>query len=346
MNRKQKRPSILLLYTGGTIGMIRHPETGSLIPFDFSNIKKIFPELNRIPAEISVHSFENPVDSSDIRPDHWVQIVSIIKEFYNQYDGFVILHGTDTMSYTASALSFLLENLNKPVILTGSQLPIGTLRTDGKENLITAIEIASARDKNRQSLIQEVCIYFEYKLFRGNRTIKYHSEHFNAFTSPNYPLLAEAGIEIKFNHQYLLPVRKKKPVFHTSLENDIMILHLFPGFSRKITESILLIVGLKALVLLTYGTGNAPLLPWFDDFLLKLKQKKILVVNVTQCKRGSVDQTRYETGRHLESCGVLSAGDMTLEATVTKLMFLFGQPLSYQEIKRKFTQNLCGERSV
>lgn len=343
MNKKKiRKKNILLIYTGGTIGMIRHPSKGSLKPLDFRNIRQWIPELDRIDAHILTHAFKNPIDSSNMHPNVWIELVNIIQKNYESFDGFVILHGSDTMSYTASALSFLLENIKKPVILTGSQLPLGTLRTDGKENLITSIEIATMENKHGEPMVKEVCIYFEYKLFRGNRTFKFNSEHFNAFMSPNYPLLAEAGIDIRFNENYLLKPGKKT-FFHKNLENDIMILRIFPGMSKKITESIAGIPELKGLILVTYGSGNAPQLKWFDDFIKSLINKGVIIVNVTQCKMGHVDQSKYETGRHLLELGVLGAGDMTLEAAVTKLMFLLAKESSIDKIKRKFVSNIRGE---
>jgi L-asparaginase len=343
MNKKKiRKKNILLIYTGGTIGMFRHPSKGSLAPLDFRNIRQWIPELERIDAHIHTHAFKKPIDSSDMHPNVWIELVGIIENNYENFDGFVILHGSDTMSYTASALSFLLENIKKPVILTGSQLPLGTLRTDGKENLITSIEIATMENKNGEPMVKEVCIYFEYKLFRGNRTFKFNSEHFNAFMSPNYPLLAEAGINIQFNENYLLEPGKQTH-FHKCMENDLMILHLFPGLSKKITESIAQIHDLKALILASYGSGNAPQLKWFDDFIKNLINKGIIIVNVTQCKMGRVDQSKYETGQHLLELGVLGAGDMTLEAAVTKLMFLLAKESGIDKIKRKFVSNIRGE---
>ncbi|MCX8080297.1 MAG: asparaginase [Bacteroidia bacterium] len=345
MNRKsQRKKNILLIYTGGTIGMIHHPQTGALTPINFRKIIRYVPELSRLEVQIDTHSLREPIDSSDMHPSVWVELVELIEKNYHHYNGFVILHGSDTMSYTASALSFLLENIKKPVILTGSQLPLGTLRTDGKENLITSIEISCAEEKPGVPMVQEVCIYFEYKLFRGNRTFKFNSEHFNAFYSPNFPVLAEAGLQIQYNRHLLLRP-KGKIRFHKKLENDIMIFRIFPGMSRKITESILGIKGLKALVLVTYGSGNAPQLEWFKNFIHELILRGVLVVNVTQCKMGRVDQTKYQTGIHLFKAGVIGAEDMTLEAAVTKLMFLLANVNQKEIIKRKFVTDLRGELS-
>ena len=267
----------------------------------------------------------------------------IIKSKYNLYDGFVILHGSDTMSYTASALSFMFEHLAKPVILTGSQLPIGIIRTDGKENLITAIEIAAAKDENGNPLVPEVAIYFEYELYRGNRTLKYNSAHFDAFVSPNYHILAEAGVNIEYHQQYILKPLKGKLKVHSSLDNDVAILYLFPGISKKITEATLNIKGLKAIILVTFGSGNAPTEKWFLEALENAINKGILILNITQCPEGSVLQGKYETSRQLQKLGVISGADMTMEAAITKLMVLLGQNKKGSALKKLLQQNLRGE---
>ena len=334
---------ILLIYTGGTIGMMQDAKTGSLRPFNFQSLTKQVPELSRFNLDLHSVSFKKPIDSSNMHPRVWVELVDIIEKNYNKFDGFVILHGSDTMAYTASALSFMLQNLSKPVILTGSQLPIGIIRTDGKENLITAIEIAAAKNKQGKALVPEVAIYFEYELFRGNRTFKYNSAHFDAFQSPNYPTLAEAGIEIIYNTNFISKASTKKLNVHKQLDNDIIVLNLFPGISKKITESILNAPGIKAVVLHTFGAGNAPTDDWFITLLKQTIAKGIIIYNVTQCPEGHVIQGKYETSSALQKIGVISGQDITLEAAITKLMFLLGQKLPIAKIKTQLAQNLRGE---
>ena len=342
MNEKK---SILIIYTGGTIGMINHPETGVLAPFDFNQILHEVPELKRFGHTIDTISFAPLIDSSNLNPQVWIKLVTIISDNYNKYDGFVILHGTDTMAYSASALSFMLENLEKPVIFTGSQLPIGTLRTDGKENLISAVEIAAA-DQNGQPLVPEVTIYFENKLFRGNRTTKYNAEHFNAFESPNYPVLAEAGIKIKYNYGAIhYPTIKKDLVIHTELDTNIAILKIFPGISRSTMHTILNIENVQAIIMETYGAGNAPTDQWFLQEIKEVIKKDRILLNVTQCYAGTVDMSKYETGNELQKLGVISGYDITTEAAVAKLMFLMGKKLSNNEIKLMLNQSLSGEIS-
>lgn len=336
--------SILIIYTGGTIGMVQNPETGSLSPFNFEQISQQVPELKRFGYNLSTISFDPPVDSSDVQPQMWIKLAEIIEENYEKFSGFVVLHGTDTMAYSASALSFMLENLSKPVIFTGSQLPIGVLRTDGKENLISAIEIA-ADNRNGEPLVPEVCIFFQNKLFRGNRTIKYNAEYFNAFRSDNYPPLAETGIHIRYNHQAVFyPIAKLPLVTHKELDTNIAILKIFPGITKQAVEAVINIPGLKAVIMETFGAGNAPTKPWFVEIIREAILKGLIVLNVTQCSAGSVDMTKYETGKSLLKAGVLGGRDITTEAALTKLMFLLGQThLSLKEIVSLLNKPLRGE---
>jgi len=336
------KSKILLIYTGGTIGMMQDAKTGSLKPFDFKTLTNQIPELNKFDIDLSSIAFEKPIDSSNMHKDVWVKLANIIKDKYNSFDGFVILHGSDTMSFTASALSFMLENLSKPVILTGSQLPIGIIRTDGKENLITAIEIAGAK-KNGKAIVQEVCIYFEYKLYRGNRTFKFNSEHFDAFKSPNYPFLAEAGVEIEYNTSVFLKPNTKTLKVHAELDNNILVLKLFPGMNEKITSSLINMKGLKAIILETFGAGNATTQTWFVNELKAAIKRGVIIFNVTQCHEGGVVQGMYETSRQLKNIGVISGHDITYESAVTKLMFLLGQKLHINKVKQLLEKDLRGE---
>ena len=346
MNVCKDDASILIIYTGGTIGMIENPETGSLEAFNFEHLEEHVPELKNLGYKISSIQFDPPMDSSEMGPDSWMKIVHVIAEHYHDYDGFVVLHGTDTMAFTASALSFMLENLSKPVILTGSQLPIGMLRTDGKENLITAIEIAAARE-NDMPLVPEVCIFFENDLLRGNRTSKTNADNFNAFRSYNYPPLAHAGISIKYDiPQIYHPVSRKPLKPHYLLDRNIAILKIFPGISPQVVESILNIPGLKGVVMETFGSGNAPGYDWLLEMLKEAVERGIVIVNVTQCLAGSVEMHRYETGRKLLQAGVVSGYDSTTECAVAKLMFLFGHGMAPDEVKEHLNCSLIGEITI
>lgn len=315
-----------------------------LKPFNFKHLTDQIPELSKLNVDLSSVSFEKPIDSSNMHPEIWVKLVRLIEKNYEKFDGFVVLHGSDTMSYTASALSFMLENLNKPVVFTGSQLPMGIIRTDGKENLITSIEIAAAQDDDGP-LVPEVCIYFEYQLYRGNRTHKFNSEHFQAFQSPNFPVLAEAGVHIKYNRQAIQPKTDKKFRVHYLLDTNIAILKIFPGITQHVVESILNIKGLKGLIIETYGAGNAPTEKWFLDCLRQSVEKGMVIFNVTQCNAGRVEQGKYETSAELEKIGIVGGSDITLEAAVAKFMHLIANYDSKKEVKKLLATSLRGEMS-
>jgi len=338
------QPSILILYTGGTIGMVMDHDSGVLKPFDFDNLQNLFPTLKLLNYEIDAYSFDPIVDSSNISPEYWKQIVNVIEKNYENHDGFVVLHGSDTMAYTASALSFMIQNLNKPVILTGSQLPLGMIRTDGRENILTAIEIAAAKD-DETPLIPEVCIYFENQLFRGNRTSKYNAQNFEAFLSPNYPALANAGIYIDYNLNAIHKPNFKKLKLFKNLDCNIAILKLYPGISENTVKSLLNTEGLKAVVLETFGSGNAPDYPWFLDLLKTAIENNIIILNVTQCQVGMVEMGKYETSIKLKEIGVISGRDITTEAAVTKLMYLLGNISERKKVSELLSKSIVGEIS-
>ncbi|GFE03045.1 L-asparaginase 1 [Alteromonas sp. KUL156] len=338
------QPKILIVYTGGTIGMVKDYNTGALKAFDFSQISSKIPELQQLNCEINTISFDEPIDSSNMNVHYYIQIADIISDNYDKFDGFVVLTGSDTMSYTSSTISFMFENLQKPVIFTGSQLPIGDLRTDAKENLITSIQVASAYE-NGKPVIQEVGLYFEYKLYRANRTTKINAEQFEAFASMNYPPLAESGVHLNFNYPLLLkPEENKKDlVVRKNLDNHVAILKLFPGITESVVRSFMNIPDLKGIILETYGSGNAPTEKWFVNLLEESVNKGIYIVNVTQCKGGSVILGHYETSSELKRIGIVDGKDITTETAIAKMMYLLGEKLSKEEFTHYFQIPLRGE---
>ena len=338
------KPKILIVYTGGTIGMVKDYKTGALKAFDFSQISSKIPELQQLHCDISTISFDEPIDSSNMNVNYYIDIAEIIADNYEKFDGFVVLTGSDTMSYTSSAISFMIENLQKPVIFTGSQLPIGDLRTDAKENLITSIQVASTYE-NGKPVIQEVGLYFEYKLYRANRTTKINAEQFEAFASMNYPPLAESGVHLNFNYPVLFRSIKEEErlVFRKNLDNNVAILKLFPGITVSVVESFMNIPNLKGVILETYGAGNAPTEKWFINLLEKAVSKNIYIVNVTQCAGGSVILGHYETSSDLKRIGIVDGKDITTETAVAKMMYLLGEKLSKEQFKHYFETSLRGE---
>ncbi|WP_302427902.1 asparaginase [Leyella stercorea] len=347
MNNKQVSPrlnKVLLIYTGGTIGMGHNPDTGALEPLNFDHLLSNFPEFALLPTEVDTYQFTPPIDSSDMSLRRWAQLVRIIADNYEAYDGFVVLHGTDTMAYTASALSFMLENLTKPVILTGSQLPIGQLRTDGKENLLTSIELAAAFGEDGRPMVPEVCIYFSGRLLRGNRSTKESADGFNAFNSFNYPHLCEAGVEFQFNPHYILKPDYSKPMIpHTAMDPNVVVFSLFPGIQENVVRHMFEAPELRGIVMRSFGSGNAPQKPWLMRLLKDATQRGVTVVNISQCVAGFVKMGRYDTGFQLQDAGVVSGGDSTVESAITKLMFLQAHYKDVRAIRSLMGRSICGE---
>ena len=344
----KNRPKLLIIYTGGTIGMIEDPQTHTLCPFNFDHLIDNVPKIKMLDYDIRNVQFAKPIDSACMNPAHWDDMARVIESNYDSFDGFVVLHGTDTMSYTASALSFMLENLSKPVIITGSQLPIGEVRTDGEENLITALQIAAARDQMGKPVIREVAILFENYLWRGNRSTKRSADNFNAFRSPNYPELAHIGLDITFNREAISHREDgEKLTVHYNISTDVAVLFLYPGITEQSVTQILATPGLRGVVMKSYGAGNAPTEQWLLDALTDAVKRGIVVLNTTQCTNGSVMQNLYETGRKIANCGCMSGYDITTEAALTKMMYLFGRyPDDTEEVKRMLKVSIRGEMTL
>ncbi|MFI3331845.1 MAG: type I asparaginase [Rikenellaceae bacterium] len=342
-----ERAKILIIYTGGTIGMKNDEATGALVPFDFSSIYEEFPSLRRLNVALDVHTFESVIDSSNVTPHFWCCLAELIGERYQMYDGFVVLHGTDTMSYTASALSFMLEDLAKPVVFTGSQIPIGVLRTDGRENLITAIEIAAAYDEQGRARVPEVSLYFQNKLFRANRTTKWSAEELNAFHSPNFPPLAEVGVNITYNSQVVRRAERGggELTISTNISDGVAIIKLFPGLSSHMLGQMLSCEGLRGVVLQTYGAGNAPTSEPFISTIESAVARGVVMLNISQCVNGRVEMSLYQTGLGLSKAGVVCGSDMTIEAATTKMCYLLGKYERLEDVKKAIKSNLSGELS-
>lgn len=342
--KTESRTRILIVYTGGTIGMIEDPATKALVPFNFDHLIDNVPKIKMLDFDIDHYQFGKPIDSSDMDPAHWDEIAHVIEERYDDYDGFVVLHGTDTMAYTASALSFMLENLAKPVIITGSQLPIGEVRTDGEENLITALQVAAEKDAHGGAMVREVAILFENYLWRGNRSTKRSADDFNAFFSNNYPELGEVGLSISYNTDALWRRPVSGPLrVHYGMDPNVVTLDLFPGISETTVRHLLSTPGVRGVVIRTYGAGNAPTAKWLTEAVREAVERGVVVVNITQCSNGSVLPKRYEAGRALSETGVVCGHDLTCEAALTKLMSLFGRGLSSREVKKYMAYSICGE---